>query len=116
MYAVNRVSSHASAPSVPDFEGIKRLIHFLDGCSHCTIMYPTGLDGTTTHDLCQEVSPGNFQSQKISSDLVDLVDGGEGLPPNYKCTISGVIFCLFGVSIHCSEQTQPAYAAHSVHS
>ena len=53
IYFVNRISIHASAPSEPDFQRIKHLICYLDGCPHRPIMYPSGLYETTTHDLHQ---------------------------------------------------------------
>ena len=55
MYAVNRLSSHASEPSASDFQVINNLIHYLDVWVNRTIMYPGGIDGTTNHDLRKEV-------------------------------------------------------------
>ena len=59
-YAVNCLSSHASAPLAPAFQDIKHLIRYLSGCSHHPIMHPAGLDVTTTHDLHKEVYPGDL--------------------------------------------------------
>ena len=76
MYDVNCISRHESSPSASYFQGINQLIHYLSGYPHCPIMYPDGLYGTTTHDLCQEVSSGKFHSQHISNVLVTFSDGG----------------------------------------
>ena len=75
MYAVNRLSSHDYAPSAPIFQGINNLIRYLAGCPNYTIMYATGLDGTTIHDLHQEVYPVEFHSQKIYNGLITFADG-----------------------------------------
>ena len=116
MYAVNRISSHDSSPSSPDFQGIKHLVFYLAVCPHCPIIYPAGLDITTTHDLSREVSPGDFHSQNISNVLVDFSDEGEGRSPNDKCAISCVILCIFGVAVHWSAKTQPDSSYHSADS
>ena len=79
-------------------------------------MYPSGLYGTTTHELHQEVTSGNFHSHNISNFFVSFVDGGEDRASNDKSVIACVILCIFGVSIHCSAKTQPASAAHSTDS
>ena len=76
IYAVNRFSIHDFPPSAPYLQGIKHLIRYLSVWTHCTIMYHTGLDVTTTHDLHQEASPGEFHSQNISNGLVAFSDGG----------------------------------------
>ena len=51
-------------------------------------MFLTGLDGTTTHDLCQESSLGNFHFQNISNGLVDFADVVEGYDTNEKLAIA----------------------------
>ena len=110
MCAINRLSSHVAAPSVPEFQGIKHLIQYLDGCLQCPIMYPYGLARTTTHELHQQLYPGDFHSQKIYNGLVAFSDGGEGRNPNKKCTIACVILCLFGISVHWPEKiNQPLH-------
>ena len=76
MYDVNLLSIHYSFISSPDFQGINHLTRSLSGCPHFPIMYPDIIDGTTIHDLRQEVSPSEFHSQHISNGLVDFVDGG----------------------------------------
>ena len=61
-------------------------------------MYPYGIDGTKTHELRQEVPPGDFQPQNISNGLVAFADGGEGRSYNNKCAIACVIIFIFGVA------------------
>ena len=76
MYDVKYLSRNYYSSSESSFQGIKQLIWYLYGFTHLPIMYPSGLDGTTTHDLRQEVSPGDFHYQKIPNGLVDFADGG----------------------------------------
>ena len=87
MYDVNRLSSNYSDPSEPALQGINLLVCYLAILPHRPIMYPAVLYGTTTHDLRQEVSPGEFYSQNISNGLVDFSDGLEGRTTNYKRAI-----------------------------
>ena len=94
MNDVNCLSINLSDPSEPPFKGINNLISYLSVCPHRPIMYPSGLYGTTTHDLHQEVSPGDFHSQNISNGLVDFANGGEFRTPNYKQSISCIILYL----------------------
>ena len=75
-------------------------------------MYPAGLYGTTTHELHQEVYPGDFDSQTISNGIVDFIYGGEGRDPNEKRSIACVILCIFDVAVHWLYKNQPASAAH----
>ena len=77
IYAVNSLSGHVSDPSPSALQGIKRLIQCLYGCTQCIIMYPTGLVGTATHDLHQEVFPDESHFQKISNGLVPFLYGVE---------------------------------------
>ena len=112
MYAVNRLSNHNSAPSSPAFKGIKKFIRCLSGFPHCPTMYPSGIDGTNTHDIHQDIYPGELHYQKISNGLVDFVDGGEGCGPNGKKTMAFGILFIFGVAVHWSAKTQPESAAH----
>ena len=79
-------------------------------------MYPTWLDVTTTHDLRQEVSPGNFHSQKISNGLVFFADIREGHSPNEKFAINGVTLYIFGFAVHWSFKNKPASAYNSIES
>ena len=79
-------------------------------------MYLTGLDGTTTHELCQESSLGNFHFQNISNGLVDFAYVVEGYDTNDKLAIAWFILCIFGVAVHWSYKTQPSSAAHSIDS
>ena len=101
MYAVSRLSSHVSIPSAPSFQGINHLIIYLDIGPQCPIIYPASIDVTTTHELRQEVSPGDFHSQKISNGLVDFLDCGLGLAPNENFAMCCGILCMFGVVVHC---------------
>ena len=78
LYDVNLLSSLYFVPSAPAFHGTKYLICYLSVCPHRPIMYPAYLKGTTTHDLRQEVSPGDFHSQNISNGLDFFVSGVEG--------------------------------------
>ena len=113
---VSYLSSHTSDPSDPAFQGIKNLIFYPDGCPCRPIIYPCSVDGTTTHDIHQEVSPGGLHYQKISNGLIDFEDCGEGHDHNYKRAISCVVLFLFVVAIHWSAKTQPASAAHLLYS
>ena len=74
MCPINRLYSYAADPSAPELQGIKHLICYLDECPHYTIIYPSGLDFTTTNELRKEVSPEDFHSQNISNDHVDFFD------------------------------------------
>ena len=76
MYDDNRLSRYTAAPSASAFQGIKNLILYLSDCIHLPIVNPSGLDVTTTHELCQEVSPGDFHSHNISNGPVNFTDGG----------------------------------------
>ena len=76
MQDVNRLSSHDDASYVPALKSINHLIRYLTGCPHHHIMYPADHDGTTTHELSQEVSPGKLHSQSISNGLVAFADYG----------------------------------------
>ena len=116
IYAVNLLSIHSSDPSATSFQVINRLIRYLSVWPHHPIMYPAGLDFTATHDLCQEVSPDNFHSQKISNGLIYFSYLGEDHSPKYKRSVACAIHCIFGVAIHWSDKTQPASAAHSTDS
>ena len=100
MYAVNYIYGHDSPPSAQAFQRIKHFILYLDDCQHRSIMYDAILDGTTTHEIRQEVSPCDFHSKKISNGLVSFADGGGGLSPNDKRYIACAILCIFGFSIH----------------
>ena len=66
---INNIISHASDPSAPAFQEIKHLTRYLDGFPHCAIMYPDGLDSTTTHELCQEFYPLKFNFQRICNGI-----------------------------------------------
>ena len=77
MYTGNHLSNHASTPSAPNFQGTKHLIRYLAGFPRLPVMYPSGLDGTNTHDFCQEVYPGEFQSQRYM--ILKIVD--KAAPP-----------------------------------
>ena len=101
MYAVNRLSSHDAVPSAPVFQGITHVICYISVWSHHTIMYPSGIDGTTTHEVYQQIFPGKLHSQNIS----------HGLDAFNKCPIPCAILCLFDVSVHWSSKTQPASTA-----
>ena len=103
MYSVNRISIHVAAPYTPEFQGIEHLIRYLDGCPHCPIIYTVVIDGNTTHDLGQEVSPGKFHSQKISNVLVAFLDGVEGSPPNDK---HAIIYVILNKTLQTIQQTQ----------
>ena len=105
MYSVNRLSIHSFYPSEPYFQGFKHLILYLYVCPHRLIIYPAVLDGATTHDLRQEVSPGDFHSQKISNGLVAFEYGVEGRDPNDKHAISRVI--LYILALLFIGQTKP---------
>ena len=75
-------------------------------------MYPDGHDGTETHNLHQEVFLGNYQSQKISYDLVAYSDGVEGCATNDKRVIVCITLCIYVVAFHWSSKTQPDYKFH----
>ena len=62
-------------------------------------MYPSGLDGTNTHDLRQEVPTGDFHYQKIPNGLVDFADGGYGRAPNDKRAIACIVLYIFGANV-----------------
>ena len=113
MYHVNCISIHTAAPSASAFQDITHLIRYLVGCARCPIMYPYGLYSTTTHDICKEVYPGDFHSQKISNGVVYFAYGGEVRAPNDKCAIAYTILCLFGIVVRWSAKNQPSYLAHS---
>ena len=112
MYAVNRLSIHDSAPSVPDLQGINHLIRYLYGSQHHPIMYFVGFGVTTNHEIRQELFPGDFYSKNIANGLVDTSYGGEGYAPDDKHSLSYIIICLFSVAVNWSSKTQPVYAAH----
>ena len=76
MYTVNYFYFYSTAPFVPSFQGVKRLVCCIYICPNHTIMYLSDLGGTTTHELLQYFSPGNFNSQNISNVLFALSDGG----------------------------------------
>ena len=112
MYDANRISIHDSAPSEPAIQGMNHLIRYLAGWPHFPIMYPSGLDVTTTHELRQEVSSGYLHSQNTSNGLFSFADGVEFRASNEKFPIACVILCLFGVSLYWSAKTQPSSVAH----
>ena len=105
MYAFNRLSSYTDVPSAPVFQGVNNLIQYLDSCPSCHIMYPYGLDGTTTHKPHQKVSPGEFHSQNISNRLVDFTVGGEGHSSNSERAFYCVILFFLMLPYIC--QTKP---------
>ena len=113
MYYVNRISSHASAPSAPDLQWTKQINRYLYGFPQLPIMYPVGLYGTANYDLRQEISPGNSHSQNISNCLFAFAYEGEGRTPNDKLIIACVILCIFGIYVHWSNKTQLASAPHT---
>ena len=76
MYAVKCLSRNDSSPSDSAFQCRKDLIWNLSGFPYLPIIYTYGIDGTNTHNLRQEVSPGDFHSKNISNCLVDFADGG----------------------------------------
>ena len=75
MCAFSSLSSYAYDPSAPTFQGFKHLVRYLVRCPCHPIIYPSAIDGTKTHVLLQEVSPGNFYSQNITNGLVSFSDG-----------------------------------------
>ena len=75
MYDVKYLSRNDSSSSESSLQGIKQLIWYLYGFTHLPIMYRSGLDGTNTHDLRQEVPTGDFHYQKIPNGLVDFSYG-----------------------------------------
>ena len=75
-------------------------------------MYPSGLYGTITHELHQEVSPVDFHSQKKSNLVFSFAYCVEGCTSNYKRAIAWVVSFLFDVAINWSDKTQPVYVAH----
>ena len=112
MYDVNHILSHASSPFSPSFQRIKHLIHYLASCPHRPIMYPSGFDGTTTHEFRQDVSPGDFCSQNISNGLVAFSDGEEGRAPNERRTISCII--LFFLVLILTGHKNPNQPMHPI--
>ena len=100
IYTTSRLYSYAAAPSIPAFQGIKHLILYRTCLHHCPIIYPSVIYGTKTHELCQEVSPGNYHSKNTPISLFAFADGGEGCTLNKKHAIASIIFCLFGVAVH----------------
>ena len=111
MYYSNGLSIQDSDPSAPSLQGINHLIRYLAGFPPDPIIYPDGLDGNTTHELCQEVSPGDFHSQNIYNDLVDFADWGEGRAHNEKLAIACIVLCIFGVDVNWSVKTPPSSEA-----
>ena len=99
MYVVNCISSHAYALSVEVFQWIKHPIRYLAGWSHPPIIFTTGLDSNTTHELRQEVSPGNLHYQSIFNGLVAFAYGREVIYLNDKLKIVCVILYIFGVVV-----------------
>ena len=100
IYYVNLISSHDYAPSASAFQGINKFIRYLDGFPQNPIRYISGFDSTTPHDLCQEVYPGKFHSQKRSNGLVAFADGVEYRSPNDKRSIACIIICIFGADVN----------------
>ena len=115
IYAVNSLSGHVSDPSPSALQGIKRLIQCLYGCTQCIIMYPTGLVGTATHDLHQEVFPDEYHFQKISNGLVPFLYGVEVCALNQKPAIACFILCIFIIDVHWLAKNQPVSVAHSTY-
>ena len=76
-------------------------IRYLSICPYQPIMHPTIIDGTTTHDLLQDISLGNFHSQKLTKGIVTFKDGEEGRIPKDKWAIACIALYVFGVAIHC---------------
>ena len=116
MYAGNRRSSYTYVPSALAIQGIKHIIRYLVVIPQRTIIYTSGLDCTTIHELCQEFSPYNFHSENKSNELVDLADGGEVHSPNDKKTIACVVPFIYGVPAHWSYRPQTASAYHPIDS
>ena len=104
MYAVNRISSHATAPSAPVLQSIKELIWDLARFPQHSNMYPDGYIGSTTHDLHQEFYQGKIYSKNISNGLVELIDIRKGCSPNDRYATYCVILCIFGVAVLWSEK------------
>ena len=78
-------------------------------------MYHSGIDRNKTHELHQEVSPGNFHSQNLSNGLISFADHVEGYTSNNKCIIECVILCIFRIAVHWLAKTQPDSASHSTY-
>ena len=78
----------------------KHIILYIAGCPHHTIVYNYVINGNATHELHQEVSPNNIQSQKIYNCLLDFADGVYGCTYNDKRSIACVLLCLFVISIY----------------
>ena len=116
MYIIKHLYSYAVVPSVPEFQGAKKLTIYLAECYHSPIIYLSGIEGTTTNEIRQEVSPGDLHTQKIPNGIVAFAEDGEDHAYNKKFAISCIILCIFLVAINCSDKTQPASAAYSTDS
>ena len=74
--AANNLPSYTSAPYAPVLQVVKHLTLYLAGLPHCPIIYLSDIYGTTTHELHQEVYPGDFHSQNIPNSRIAFVAGG----------------------------------------
>ena len=95
------------------FQGIKHLTRYLASLPHLPTMYPCVLDVTTTHELRQEVSPGDLHSRNVPNILISFAYGGEVRAFNEKCAIAYVVLYIFEFFIHWSSKTQPPSTDHS---
>ena len=93
-HAVSHLSRRDSAPSSPSFKDRKHQIRYLTVFPHFPIMYPAVLDGTTTHDLHEEVSLGEYNSENISNVLVAFAYRVERRAPNDKGAKACIIFWI----------------------
>ena len=115
IYALKRLYIYATVSSAPAFQGINYLIRHLDGFYHRPFMYPYVIYGTTTHELHQDIYPGEFHFKNIRNTLVDFSGGGEGCTLNNKRDVAFIILCIFGIAIHWSAKNQPDSTAHSIY-